>query len=52
MDEKNVVESTEEAPKMNLLEVEIKDENVALNVLVGFLGLLAASTFDLTRDFT
>ena len=32
-------DSSEEVPKMNLLEVEITDENVALNVLVGFLGL-------------
>tara|TARA_Y100000591_G_scaffold333389_1_gene376977 strand:+ start:10700 stop:10909 length:210 start_codon:yes stop_codon:yes gene_type:complete len=33
------VDNSEEVPKMNLLEVEITDENVALNVLVGFLGL-------------
>ena len=26
-------------PKIDLLKVDIKDENTALNVLVGFLGL-------------
>ena len=26
-------------PKVDLLKVDIKDENTALNVLVGFLGL-------------
>ena len=37
--ENKPVDNSEEVPKMNLLEVEITDENVALNVLVGFLGL-------------
>ena len=32
-------EQTEELPKIDLLKVEITNENVALNVLVGFLGI-------------
>lgn len=32
-------EQTEEQPKIDLLKVEITNENIALNVLVGFLGI-------------
>tara|TARA_B100001093_G_scaffold460241_1_gene473912 strand:+ start:2768 stop:2980 length:213 start_codon:yes stop_codon:yes gene_type:complete len=39
--EKEKISMTDEKEnkQVNLLEIEIKDENTALNVIVGFLGL-------------
>lgn len=35
----DTAEQPEEQPKIDLLKVEITNENIALNVLVGFLGI-------------
>ena len=37
--ENKAIQSEESPPPIDLLKVEILDENTALNVLVGFLGL-------------
>jgi hypothetical protein len=39
LSEKNPVNDKSNSQQIDLLSIDIKDENIALNVLVGYLGL-------------